>query len=74
MKKEEIKKEPQAIKTPNEKVVEMATCKDCGEIEEFEPDEFGINYFQAIGECPICKKPTYYKNGEPTKIEIIFAV
>lgn len=55
-------------------LIEMAICKDCGEVEEFEPNKFGMNYFQAIGKCPWCKKPTYYKNGERTKIVINFVI
>lgn len=51
-----------------------AICKDCGKVDEFEPDEFGLSYYQAIGECPYCRQPTYYESGEPTKIEVIFKV
>ena len=49
----------------------MAICKDCGEVEEFTPDEYGLNYYQAIGECS-CGQPTYYENGNPTKTVLIF--
>lgn len=51
----------------------MAICKDCGEIEEFKPNEFGLSYYQSIGECS-CGKPTYYKNGTPTKEVVNFSV
>ena len=53
-------------------MAEMATCKDCGDIEEFEPDDFGLNFYQAVGSCPFCTKPTYYSNGEATKVTVIF--
>ena len=52
----------------------MAYCKDCGAIEEFEPDDCGVNYYQAVGECPFCQGPTYYKDGTPTKIKVLFEV
>lgn len=58
----------------NRTKAKMAICRDCGELEEFTPDEFGLNYYQAIGECPNCRKPTYYKNGKPTKEIIIMTV
>ena len=51
----------------------MATCKDCGDLEEFEPDEFGLSYYQAIGKCT-CGKPTYYRNGKRTKEVVVFKV
>ena len=51
------------------------TCKkQCGFEDEFEPDEFGITYFQSIGECPNCNAPTIYSSGEETKTNIIFTV
>ena len=52
------------------KAIEMASCKQCGDLEEFKTDGLGINYFQAIGECPFCGNPTFYKNGQPTKIAV----
>ena len=54
-------------------IPQMAICKDCGDIEEFTPDEYGLNYYQAIGECN-CGKPTYYENGNPTKTVLIFRI
>ena len=53
---------------------EMAVCKNCGDVEEFEPDEFGLSYFQAFGECPGCNGPTYYRNGKPTRVEVTFKI
>jgi hypothetical protein len=53
-------------------MAEMAICNVCGDIEEFEPDEFGLSFYQAVGTCPFCRKPTYYRNGEATKITVIF--
>ena len=51
--------------------IEKIYCKFCGFTDEFEPNEFGVNYYQAVGECELCGKPTYYKkNNKPTK-EII---
>jgi hypothetical protein len=58
--------------TVQDDVREMAICKDCGDLEDFTPDEFGLNYYQSIGECNYCKKPTYYRNGNPTKEIVIF--
>ncbi len=46
----------------------------CGFEDEFEPDEFGINYFQAVGTCPNCGSDTIYENGELTAIEVIFTL
>ena len=35
----------------------MAKVKcECGFTDEYEPDEFGINYYQAVGLCPDCGK------------------
>ena len=55
-------------------MTEIASCKGCGDIEEFEPDEFGLNFYQAVGTCQFCRKPTYYSNGEATKITVNFKV
>ncbi len=30
-------------------------CK-CGFKDKYEPDEFGLSYYQAVGECPHCGK------------------
>lgn len=52
--------------------METAHCKVCGFEEEFEPDEFGLNYFQAVGLCPNCDEPTFIKGtNEPTAIVIL---
>jgi hypothetical protein len=55
-------------------IPQMAVCKDCGELEKFTPDGFGLNYYQSIGECGNCHKPTYYTNGNPTKTVLIFRI
>jgi len=47
-------------------------CPNCGWIGYFEPEEFGINYFQAVGDCELCGEQLYYKDGEPTKEIITF--
>lgn len=54
--------------------MEKVRCKQrCGFEDEFEPDEFGINYFQAIGECPKCGADTVYDvNGLDTKVIVKF--
>lgn len=46
--------------------METAVCNKCGFEEDYEPDEFGLDYYQAIGKC-LCGEPTYNKKtGEPT--------
>ena len=35
----------------------MAKIKcECGFEDEYEPDEFGLSYYQAIGTCPVCDR------------------
>jgi len=29
-------------------------CKNCGFSDEYEPDEYGLSYYQAVGTCPEC--------------------
>ena len=29
-------------------------CTNCGFEDEYEPDEFGLSYYQANGDCPSC--------------------
>lgn len=48
----------------------ICSNKECDFSEEFEPDEFGLTYYQAIGECPVCGWQTIYPGGKLTK-EII---
>lgn len=51
---------------------EIAYCKVCKFEEKFEPNEFGINYYEAIGTCPFCGEPTYYKGTDKfTKVVIL---
>lgn len=53
--------------------MEKVTCKaKCGFEDEFEPDEFGMNYYQAIGLCPNCKALTVYLDGEETQVTVNF--
>jgi hypothetical protein len=33
--------------------MQTVSCK-CGFTDEYEPDEFGLSYYQAIGTCPEC--------------------
>lgn len=51
--------------------LQWAVCKEHGKLEQFEPDELGLDFYQAIGECS-CGRPTFYENGEPTKITVNF--
>ena len=54
----------------SETILAKCSNKECDFSEEFEPDEFGLNYYQAIGECPWCGWKTIYENGELTQVEI----
>lgn len=50
-------------------------CKnECGFADEFEPDELGINFYQAIGTCPNCGSPTVYDDGTETAVNVTFEV
>lgn len=44
----------------------------CGFEDTFEPDEFGLDYYQAIGTCPNCDAPTVYEDGSKTAVVINF--
>lgn len=54
--------------------MEKVRCKQrCGFEDEFEPDELGINYYQAMGECPNCGADTVYDvDGSDTKVVVTF--
>ena len=53
--------------------MEKVRCKkNCGFEDEFEPDELGINYYQAIGQCPNCRAATVYSDGVETAVTINF--
>ncbi len=55
--------------------MEKVTCKArCGFEDEFEPDDFGVNYYQAIGVCPNCQSPTVYIDGDETKVVVMFSL
>ena len=41
------------------------TC-ECGFADDYEPDELGINYYQAVGICPACGKDL----GTKTEVQI----
>ena len=49
-------------------------CKPCGFEDEFEPDELGINYYQAIGTCPNCEQLVVDENGDETAMTVEFKV
>ena len=49
-----------------------AICPKCGYKELFEPCEFGLTYYQAIGTCPVCETPTVYADGSLTAIIVTF--
>lgn len=49
-------------------------CKNkCGFEDEYEPTEFGMDYFEAIGECP-CGAPTVDAEGNETAVVVEFSV
>lgn len=50
----------------------VATCPKCGFSEPYEADEFGMDYYQAIGLCPMCDTPTIDENGHPTRVFISY--
>lgn len=50
----------------------MAHCPNCEYIEEYEPDEFGLSYFQAVGTCPVCGSELEDENGKPTREFVSF--
>lgn len=57
------------------KITAKVYCKEkCGFEDVFEPDEIGINYYQAIGECPNCGSQTVYEDGDGTKVLVIFTM
>ena len=56
-------------------MMEKVTCKlKCGFEDEFELDELGINYYQAIGQCPNCRAATVYSDGTETQVTINFTL
>lgn len=34
--------------------------------DESEPDEFGLDFYQAYGTCMMCDSPMVYEDGTPT--------
>lgn len=60
---------------PQTKIMEKVYCKlKCGFEDEYEPDEFGINFYQAIGTCPNCEAPTIHADGSETAEVIEFHI
>lgn len=50
-------------------------CKEnCGFEDEFEPDELGVNFFEAVGRCPHCAALTVYEDGTETRRVVTFEV
>ncbi len=56
--------------------MQKAICEkpDCTFSDVFEPDDFGISYFQAIGKCPWCGGDTYCEDGTLTRKLVILEV
>jgi len=53
--------------------VAICPAPGCDYKEEFEPDDFGMNYHQAVGTCPYCDTPTGYEDtSQPTKLMVEF--
>lgn len=52
----------------------IAICYKCGFREHYEPDEFGLQYYQAIGICPFCDNAMVDENGKPTKEIVSFTI
>jgi len=42
---------------------------ECGFIDDYEPDEFGLSYYQAVGKCPNCDKDLKTKENITFKIK-----
>jgi hypothetical protein len=57
--------------------MKKVTCSNpaCDFKDEFKPDKFGLNYFQAVGTCPTCNAPTVYAaTGEQTTVTVVFTL
>lgn len=51
-----------------------AICQNkCGFEDEFEPTECGLDYYEAVGECP-CGAPTVNEDGIPTTKLVTFSI
>lgn len=48
-----------------------AYCKKCDFEDKYEPDEFGLGYFQAVGKCPVCGEPTFNKTTDKPTVETV---
>ena len=42
----------------------------CSFEDECEPDEYGLDFYQAIGTCMMCDSPMVYENGKPTAVVV----
>ena len=45
------------------RIIKMAEiiCPECGFKDECEPDKFGLNYYEAVGKCPVCDADLHTK-------------
>lgn len=46
--------------------------KKCGFEDEYEPTEFGLDFYEAIGTCPNCEAPMVDEDGNETAVTIEF--
>lgn len=51
-------------------IMKKVKCSKCSFGDEFEPDEFGLSYYKAIGKCPECGAETVYETDVPTQVTI----
>ena len=47
----------------DEPIIEKIKCSVCDFTDEFEPDCFGLTYYQSVGFCPHCDNPMVYDDG-----------
>ena len=52
--------------------MEKAICKKCGFEDEYESEQYGLTYYEAIGKCYHCNSDTFNDKGELTRKEITF--
>jgi hypothetical protein len=55
-------------------MVKIHCKKECGFTDEYEPTEFGLDYYEAIGTCPNCESPMVNEQGEETARVVTFHV
>ena len=51
-----------------------AICPKCGYEDTYEHSEFGLGYYQSVGECPVCGGDTVDEQGKPTRENVSFKV